>query len=114
MTIKIFKKDVLNSEIISFFNDIKEPFIIRNVFRSKVNINFLKNKFYDEEVLTLNENSDKELLKVSSLLSKIKKGKKYRLRANTKIGNKIFEYIDSSIINRIKGKERNLFDYLLS
>ena len=114
MTIKIFKKDVLNSEIISFFNDIKEPFIIRNVFRSKVNINFLKNKFYDEEVLTLNENSDKELLKVSSLLSKIKKGKKYRLRANTKIGNKIFEYIDSSIINRIKGKEKNLFDYLLS
>jgi hypothetical protein len=114
LTIKTFNKDALNSELISFFNDIKEPFIIRNIFKSKVNINFLKNKFRDEKVLTLNQNSDKELIKVSNLLNQIKKGKKYRLRANTKLGNKIFKYIDSSIINRIKGKEISLFDYLLS
>tara|TARA_B100001250_G_C19807064_1_gene793865 strand:+ start:941 stop:1816 length:876 start_codon:yes stop_codon:yes gene_type:complete len=114
LDIKIFNKDVLKSELISFFSNTKKPFIIRNVFKSKVNIDFLKNKFSNEKVLTLNNNSDKELLKVSSLIKKIEKGKKYRLRANTKLGNKIFKYIDSSIIKKIKGKERNPFDYLLS
>ncbi|MFL2998735.1 MAG: JmjC domain-containing protein [Candidatus Neomarinimicrobiota bacterium] len=114
MTIKTFNKNVLDRDLVSFFNNSKKPFIIRNIFNSEVNIDFLKNKFQKEKVLTLNKDSDKELLRLSTLIKEIEKGKKYRLRANTKLGNKIFNYIDTSIIKRLKGKQKNIFDYLLS
>ena len=114
MTIKTFNKNVLDRDLVLFFNNSKKPFIIRNIFNSNVNIDFLKNKFQKEKVLTLNKDSDKELLRLSTLIKKIEKGKKYRLRANTKLGNKIFNYIDTSIIKKLKGKQKNIFDYLLS
>lgn len=114
MKIKTFHKNALDGDLVSYFNYSKKPFIIRNIFKSKVNIDFLKAKFKNEKVLSLNQNSDKELLKVSKLIKKIEDGKKYRLRANTKLGNKIFSYLDSSIINRIRGRQKNIFDYLLS
>ena len=114
MKIKTFNKNALDGDLVSYFNYSKKPFIIRNIFKSKVNIDFLKAKFKNEKVLSLNQNSDKELLKVSKLIKKIENGEKYRLRANTKLGNKIFSYLDSSIINRIRGRQKNIFDYLLS
>ena len=114
MKIKTFNKNALDVDLVSYFNYSKKPFIIRNIFKSKVNIDFLKAKFKNEKVLSLNQNSDKELLKVSKLIKKIENGKKYRLRANTKLGNKIFSYLDSSIINRIRGRQKNIFDCLLS
>ena len=51
-----------------------------------------------EKVISLNPNSDKEILSVGSLIKKVKNGKKYRLRANTKLGNKMCKYIDTSFI----------------
>ena len=42
-----------------------------------------------ELLISLNEYSDKKNLTVSNFINEIKKGKKYRLRANTKLGNKI-------------------------
>jgi len=65
-------------------------------------------------VIALNENSDKETLPMSELISKVNQGKKYRLRANTKIGNQLKEHIDTHYLEQVRGNKKHLFDYLLS
>ncbi len=65
-------------------------------------------------MIALNENSDKETLPMSELINKVNQGKKYRLRANTKIGNQLKEHIDTDYLEQIKGNKKHLFDYLLS
>ena len=112
--ITIFNKSNSIHEIREFFHNEKKPFIVRNVIRSKINLDFLNDEFKEEEVISLNPNSDKEILSVGSLIQKVKNGKKYRLRANTKLGNKVCKYIDTSFIKNIKNKKIHLFDYLLS
>ena len=112
--ITIFNKSNSVHEIREFFHNEKKPFIVRNVIRSKINLDFLNDKFKEEEVISLNPSFDKEILSVGSLIQKVKNGKKYRLRANTKLGNKVCKYIDTSFIKNIKNKKIYLFDYLLS
>ena len=65
-------------------------------------------------MIALNENSDKETMSVSQLIRKVNQGKKYRLRANTKIGNQLKEHIDTHYLERVRGNKKHLFDYLLS
>ena len=110
----IFNKSSSLNEIKEYFQNQKKPFIVRNVMKSKINLDFLVDKFKEEEVISLNPNSDKEILSVGSLIQKIENGKKYRLRANTKLGNKVCKYIDTSFIKNIKNQKKHLFDYLLS
>ena len=112
--ITIFNKSHSIHEIREYFRNEKKPFIVRNVIKSKINLDFLIDKFKEEEVISLNPNSDKEILSVASLIKKVKNGKKYRLRANTKLGNKVSQYIDTSFIENIKNQKKHLFDYLLS
>ena len=112
--ITIFNKSHSIREIREYFHNEKKPFIVRNVIKSKINLDFLIDKFKEEEVISLNPNSDKEILSVASLIKKVKNGKKYRLRANTKLGNKVSQYIDTSFIENIKNQKKHLFDYLLS
>ena len=71
------------NKIRKYFHNEKKPFIIRNVIKSKINLDFLIDKFKEERVISLNPNSDKEILSVGSLIQKVKNGEKYRLRANT-------------------------------
>ena len=82
----------------------KKPFSVKNVFDSKIDLDLLENNFEKEIVPSLNPNSHKELLSIETLIDKIKDGKKYRLRANTKLGNKISQHIDTSYIKKIKVK----------
>ena len=112
--ITIFSKSHSTHEIKEFFHNEKKPFIVRNVIKSKINLDFLNDKFEEEEVISLDPNSDKKILSVGSLIKKMKNGKKYRLRANTKLGNKVFKYIDTSFIKNIKTQKKHVFDYLLS
>ena len=91
--ITIFNKSNSIGEIREYYQNEKKPFIVRNVMKSKINLDFLIEKFKKEKVISLNPNSDKEILSISSLIKKVKNGKKYRLRANTKLGNKISKYI---------------------
>jgi ribosomal protein L16 Arg81 hydroxylase len=51
---------------------------------------------------------------MKELIQKIKNGEKYRLRANTKIGNQISEYIDTQFLTTLKGNLKRPFDFLLS
>ena len=87
--ITIFNKSHSIHEIREYFRIEKKPFIVRNVIKSKINLDFLNDKFKKDTVISLNPNSDKEILSVGSLIQKVKNGKKYRLRANTKLGNKM-------------------------
>ena len=112
--ITIFNKSNSIHEIREYYQNKKKPFIVRNVMKSKINLDFLIEKFKEEEVVSLNPNSDKEILSVGNLIKKVKNGKKYRLRANTKLGNKVSKYIDTSFIEKIKNQKKHLFDYLLS
>jgi len=114
MIIKTFYDGLINQEVINYFQYTKRPFVLKNAFKTDINLEFLNNKFSKENVLTLNEKSDKERLTVTELIKKIQKGQKYRLRANTKLGNKIFKYVDTSPIFKIKGIHKNIFDYFLS
>jgi len=113
-SIKTFHESSPFNEIEYYFKIIKKPFIVRNIIDSHINLDFLMSKFKDEEVISLNPNSDKEVLTISKLIDKISEGEKYRLRANTKIGNKITRYIDTTFIKKIKNKKKNIFDYFLS
>ncbi|MDA8753868.1 trigger factor family protein, partial [Candidatus Marinimicrobia bacterium] len=51
---------------------------------------------------------------IKKFSKKVKNGEKYRLRANTKIGNKLSRYIDTSLLESLKGNVFRPFDYLLS
>ena len=81
--ITIFSKSSSMNKIRKYFHNEKKPFIIRNVIKSKINLDFLIDKFKEERVISLNPNSDKEILSVGSLIQKVKNREKYRLRANT-------------------------------
>ena len=105
--ITIFNKSHSTHEIREFFHNEKKPFIVRNIIKSKINLDFLNDKFEEEDVISLDPNSNKEVLSVGILIKKIKNGKKYRLRANTKLGNKVCKYIDTSFIINIKTKKNN-------
>ena len=48
------------------------------------------------------------------MIQKINDGKKYRIRANTKLGNQIKNKIDTTYQYLIRGKKRTLMDWLLS
>jgi len=102
------------NEIQNYFNTEKKPFVIKNAFSSNIDLNYLEKHFSNQDVIALNENSDKETMSVSQLIRKVNQGKKYRLRANTKIGNQLKEHIDTHYLERVRGNKKHLFDYLLS
>ena len=105
-SIKIFTSNTSIEEIKSYFQKEKKPFIVKKIINPNIDLDFLFKKFKNEEIISLNPNSDKETLSVSELIFKIKNGEKYRLRANTKLGNKITQYIDTSFIDKIKNKKK--------
>ena len=109
--IKIFDSTNPTSEIRNYFKNEKRPFIIRKAVNSKIDLNFLSKKYKNENVLSLNPNSDKEHIKVSKLIQKIKSGQKYRLRANTKLGNKLIPHIDTSLINKLMENKKKLITF---
>lgn len=97
-----------------YFNVDKKPFVIRNVINSNVDLKYLGKHFGHQNVITLNDNSDKETLLMAELIDKINLGKKYRLRANTKLGNLLVPQLDTTYLEKIKGSGSHLFDHLLS
>ena len=113
-SIKIFTSNTSIEEIKSYFQKEKKPFIVKKIINPNIDLDFLFKKFKNEKIISLNPNSDKETLSVSELIFKIKNGEKYRLRANTKLGNKITQYIDTSFIDKIKNQKKHIFDYALS
>ena len=112
--IKIFYQPSSLNEIRNYFHNEKKPFIVRNITKSKINLDFLLKKFKNDEIISYNPNSDKEILSVDNFLKKVKNGERYRLRANTKLGNKISKHIDTSFVQKIKNQNKHIFDYLLS
>ena len=114
MPLKIFYNTSITEEINEYFRLNKKPFVIKNTFKSNIDLNFLNEEYGKDTVLALNKNSDKEKIKVSSLIKRITRGEKYRLRANTKLGNKIFNHIDTDPISKIKGNRKSFFDLMLS
>ena len=101
-------------DIQNYFKKQKKPFIVKRIIDTNIDLKFLKEYFGNQDVLALNDNSDKECLTMAQLIDKVNNGKKYRLRANTKIGNQLVKYIDTGFIKKIKGLNKNLFDHLLS
>ena len=97
-----------------YFNVDKKPFVRRNVINSNVDLKYLGKHFGHQNVIALNDNSDKETLLMAELIDKINLGKKYRLRANTKLGNLLVPQLDTTYLEKIKGSGSHLFDHLLS
>ena len=73
--ITIFNKSHSIHEIREYFRNEKKPFIVRNVIKSEINLDFLNDQFKKEKGISLNPNSDKGILSVGSLIKKVKNGK---------------------------------------
>jgi hypothetical protein len=101
-------------EIKHYFDNVKKPFVIKNAVTSRIDVSYLNNYFGDQHITFLNDESEQENLKLSAFIEKIDSGSKYRLRANTKIGNLIVDHIDTSYIQKIKNTKKRFLDYLLS
>lgn len=101
-------------EIKHYFDNVKKPFVIKNAVNSRIDVSYLNNYFGDQHITFLNDESEQENLKLSDFIEKIDSGSKYRLRANTKIGNLIVDHIDTSYIQKIKNRKKRFLDYLLS
>ena len=111
---KIFHNTTDIKEIKHYFDNIKKPFVIKNAVNSRIDVSYLNNYFGDQNITFLNDQSEQENLKLSAFIEKIDSGSKYRLRANTKIGNLIVDHIDTSYIQKIKNTKKRFLDYLLS
>ena len=111
---KIFHNTTDIKEIKHYFDNVKNPFVIKNAVNSRIDVSYLNNYFGDQNITFLNDQSEQENLKLSDFIEKIDSGSKYRLRANTKIGNLIVDHIDTSYIQKIKNTKKRFLDYLLS
>ena len=111
---KIFHNTTDIKEIKHYFDNIKKPFVIKNAVNSRIDVSYLNNYFGDQNITFLNDQSEQENLKLSDFIEKIDSGSKYRLRANTKIGNLIVDHIDTNYIQKIKNTKKRFLDYLLS
>ena len=112
--IEVFNSTTDIREIKYYFDNTKKPFVIKNVINNKIDLKYLDKYFGDQNVTFLNNHSEKENLQLTDFINKINSGEKYRLRANTKIGNQIVDHIDTGYIEQIKNKKKRLLDYLLS
>ena len=113
-TLKTFTRADNIDDIKDYFNNFKMPFILKNYTNVNIDLNFLDDNYRNHNVTTLNENSDKKNLTVSNFIKEIKKNKKYRLRANTKLGNKIKNQIDIKYQRLIRSNNITVMDYFLS
>ena len=114
MQIEVFNSTTDIREIKYYFDNTKKPFVIKNVINNKIDLKYLDKYFGDQNVTFLNNHSEKEDLQLTEFINKINSGEKYRLRANTKIGNQIVDHIDTRYIEQIKNKKKRFLDYLLS
>ena len=114
MQIEVFNSTTDIREIKYYFDNTKKPFVIKNVTNNKIDLKYLDKYFGDQNVTFLNNHSEKEDLQLTEFINKIKSGAKYRLRANTKIGNQIVDHIDTGYIEQIKNNKKRFLDYLLS
>lgn len=112
--IKTFTKTDNIEEIKNYFNNQKLPFVLKNYVNNKIDLDFLENNYGEKDVIILDENSDKKVISISNFIKAIKNGKKYRLRANTKLGNKIKDTIDISYQKQIRNNKKTVMDYFLS
>ena len=113
-SIRTFTKSDNIRDIKHFFNNKKMPFILKNYLNVNIDLDFLEHHYGNQNVITLNKNSDKTNLTMSSFIQKIKNGDKYRLRANTKLGNRIKDNIDISYQKKIRNNKKTMMDYVLS
>ena len=112
-SIKTFTTSNHIEDIKQFFNN-KKPFIIKKYLTVKIDLDFLEQNYGNQKVITLNEKSDKNILTMSNFIQKIKNGEKYRLRANTKLGNKVKNEIDTKYQGLIREDKKTIMDYFLS
>jgi len=112
-SIKTFTTSDHIEDIKQFFN-MKKPFIIKKYLNVNIDLDFLEQNYGNQKVITLNEKSDKNILTMSNFIQKIKNGEKYRLRANTKLGNKVKNEIDTKYQGLIREDKKTIMDYFLS
>jgi ribosomal protein L16 Arg81 hydroxylase len=113
-SIKTFTKSDNIEEIKQFFLNKHKPFVIKNYINANIDLDFLEKNYGENEVIILDENSDKQEIQISKFINAVKNGKKYRLRANTKLGNKIKDEIDTKYQRLIRNNKKTVMDYFLS
>jgi len=112
--IKTFTINDNIEDIKNYFNNQKLPFVLKNYVKNKIDLDFIENNYGNKDVIILDENSDKKVISISNFITAVQKGKKYRLRANTKLGNKIKHKIDTQYQRILRNNKQTIMDYFLS
>ena len=93
----------------------KTPFIIENAGQNPhhVDMAFIEERFPDLQVTCFNPESNSEHIQLDDLLGRIKRGEKYRLRADVFLGRRLDRFFKTDYFDRIRGYARTLMDLIL-
>jgi len=93
----------------------KLPFVIKGEKQNphQVNVAYLEENFSDLQVTCFNPNSTSEHIQLGDLLGRIKKGEKYRLRADVFLGRRLAEFFDAQFFQTIRKNAITLMDMVL-
>ena len=93
----------------------KLPFIIDAAGQNPhgVTLQSVERMFADLPVTCFNPDSNSEHILLGDLLSRVRRGEKYRLRADVLLGRRLAHLFDSSAFNKIRGHALTLMDLIL-
>ena len=93
----------------------KMPFVILNAGQNphNVDVDFIKANFSELQVTSFNPESNSEHIQLGDLLSRIKNGEKYRLRADVFLGRRLEKFFNTTFFDSIRNNARTLMDMVL-
>ena len=107
--------DAANTTAIQNAFDKKIPFVITNAGQNPngINMAFLEENLGDVEVTCFNPESNSEHIQLDTLLDRIKRGEKYRLRADAVLGDRLAQYFNVGYFDKIRRYAKTLMDIIL-
>ena len=107
--------DAAQTEEIQQAFDKKIPFVITNAGQNPhgIDVEFMQENLGDLDVTCFNPESNSEHIQLGTLLTRIKRGEKYRLRADAILGDRLAQYFNLDYFDKIRRYARTLLDVIL-
>ena len=107
--------DVSETDKIQAAFDRKVPFIIEGAEQNPhgVDMAFIEERYADLPVTCFNPESNSEHIQLDTLLRRIKRGEKYRLRADVFLGRRLDQFFSTDYFDRIRGYVLTMMDMIL-
>ena len=107
--------DASNTALIRETFEKKIPFIIEGAEQNPegIDVDFLKRELGDMQVTCFNPESNSEHLRLGTVLERIERGEKYRLRADVNLGRRLARFFKSDYFDRIRSYALTALDMVL-